>query len=69
MMEDPEFRVFVRIPVPRPAGFVNPPSFVWNAEKERTLWKVISRRTRGDINCTVPVPHPSVLRRFCITLG
>ena len=53
-MEEPEFRVFIRIPAPRPPGFVDPPSFVWNAEKERTLWKVISRRTRGDINCHLP---------------
>lgn len=51
-MEDPEYRVFVRIPIARPSGFVDPPSFVWNAEKERALWKVISRARRGDINCT-----------------
>lgn len=50
-MEEPQFRVFIRIPIPRPAGFADPPSFVWNAEKEAALWKVISRRTRGDINC------------------
>jgi hypothetical protein len=55
-MEEPEYRVFVRIPVPRPAGFIDPPSFVWNAEKESTLWNVISRRNRGDINCIVPKP-------------
>ena len=55
-MEVPEYRVFVRIPIPRPAGFVDPPSFTWNAEKESRLWKVISRRTRGDINCTLPKP-------------
>jgi Atg29 N-terminal domain len=51
-MEDAEYRVFVRIPIARPSGFVDPPSFVWNADKESRLWKVISRRTRGDINCT-----------------
>lgn len=56
-MEDPEYRVFVRIPIPRPPGFVDPPSFIWNAEKESGLWKVISRRTRGDINCTSPEPR------------
>jgi len=56
-MEEPEFRVFIRIPAPRPPGFVDPPSFIWNADKERTLWKAISRRTRGDINCTA-FPFP-----------
>lgn len=62
-MEEPEFRVFIRIPAPRPPGFVDPPSFIWNAEKERTLWKAISRRTRGDINCTshLSVPPETVL--------
>jgi hypothetical protein len=55
-MEDPEYRVYIRIPVPRPAGFVDPPAFAWNAEKERMLWKTISRGTRGDINCTQPNP-------------
>jgi hypothetical protein len=52
-MEEPEYRVFVRIPVPRPVGFIDPPSFVWNAEKESSLWKAISQRTQGDINCIV----------------
>ena len=53
-MEEPSFRVFIRIPVPRPAGFVDPPTFVWNSEKETALWKAISRRTPGDINCNTP---------------
>jgi hypothetical protein len=55
-MEEPEYRVYIRVPIPRPEGFVDPPSFLWNAEKETTLWKVISRRTRGDINCSIPTP-------------
>lgn len=61
IMEEPEFRVFVRIPVPRPAGFVDPPSFVWNAEKERNLWEVISHRPRGNINCTFILLHQLAL--------
>ena len=53
LMDDAEYRVYIRIPAPRPPGFSDPPTFVWNAEKEATLWKVISRRTRVDINCTL----------------
>jgi hypothetical protein len=64
-MEDPEYRVFVRIPVPRPMGFIDPPSFIWNAEKERMLWKVISRARRGDINCTSPIITITMMACYC----
>jgi len=63
-MEEPEYRVYVRIPVPRPSGFIDPPSFIWNTEKEATLWKVISRRTRGDINCISPLKSLLLLLTF-----
>lgn len=64
-MEEPDYRVYIRIPVERPPGFVDPPSFVWNAEKEGMLWKAISARGRGDIHCNLPWTLDPLLSKRC----
>jgi hypothetical protein len=46
------FTVFIRLPFKR-GNFVDPPLVAWSAAKERALWDVISRQSRGnEINWT-----------------
>ncbi|PGH13278.1 hypothetical protein AJ80_06388 [Polytolypa hystricis UAMH7299] len=47
----PHFTVLVRVPFPR-GDFVDPPPVEWNALKDRALWDVLSRPSKGrDIDC------------------
>jgi hypothetical protein len=41
------FTVFVRLPFNR-GNFVDPPPVAWSAAKERALWDVISKQSRGN---------------------
>lgn len=46
------FTVFIRLPFKR-GNFVDPPPVAWSAAKERALWDVISKQSRGnEINWT-----------------
>ncbi len=45
-LED-HFTVFVRLPFNR-GDFVDPPPVAWSAAKERALWDVISKQSRGN---------------------
>ena len=44
-LED-HFTVFIRLPFPR-GSFVDPPTVDWSASKERELWEVLSKSTKG----------------------
>ncbi|CCD27318.1 Atg29p NDAI_0K01270 [Naumovozyma dairenensis CBS 421] len=35
--------VYVRVKGKRPVGFVDPPEFNWNQDKEKALWSIISK--------------------------
>jgi hypothetical protein len=41
------FTVFIRLPFKR-GSFVDPPPVAWSAAKERELWDVISKQSRGN---------------------
>ena len=41
------FTVFVRLPFER-GDFVDPPPVAWSSSKERALWDVISKQSRGN---------------------
>ncbi|KAJ5970583.1 uncharacterized protein N7479_000501 [Penicillium vulpinum] len=43
---DTNFTVFIRLPFPR-GDFVE-----WNASREQELWDILSRPSKGDIDCT-----------------
>ncbi|KAJ5565843.1 hypothetical protein N7535_007481 [Penicillium sp. DV-2018c] len=47
------FTVFIRLPFPR-GPFVDPPPMVWNASKDQALWDILSRPSKGDIDCMIP---------------
>ncbi|KAF8470098.1 hypothetical protein BDZ91DRAFT_719955 [Kalaharituber pfeilii] len=42
-----KYVVYLRLPFPRGA-FVDPPQVDWNANKERVLWRILSRTTRNQ---------------------
>ncbi|CCH40489.1 Zinc finger and BTB domain-containing protein 20 [Wickerhamomyces ciferrii] len=42
--------VYIKIPRNRD-GFVDPPSIRWSEDKERKLWKVLSKSKRNDLDC------------------
>ncbi|CAR28600.1 hypothetical protein ZYGR_0S02340 [Zygosaccharomyces rouxii] len=35
--------VYVKLKGKRPEGFINPPKFEWNLDKERQLWAIVSK--------------------------
>ncbi|MCJ1376093.1 hypothetical protein MMC20_007332 [Loxospora ochrophaea] len=41
------FTVFIRVPFPR-GDFVDPPPTNWDSSKDKTLWKVLSRASKGS---------------------
>ncbi|KFY47221.1 hypothetical protein V494_00101 [Pseudogymnoascus sp. VKM F-4513 (FW-928)] len=47
--EDPEplYTVIVRVPFPRD-NFVDPPPVAWDASKDRSLWKILSKTPRNS---------------------
>ncbi|MCJ1258693.1 hypothetical protein MMC24_006526 [Lignoscripta atroalba] len=44
---DNHFTVFIRLPFPR-GDFVDPPAIDWDSSKDRTLWKILSRASKGS---------------------
>ncbi|KAF2131914.1 hypothetical protein P153DRAFT_364388 [Dothidotthia symphoricarpi CBS 119687] len=49
-MTAPQFTVLIRLPFVR-GSFVDPPQAQWDAEKDRQLWKVISKTSKtSDLN-------------------
>ncbi|KAL1968116.1 hypothetical protein VTN77DRAFT_2247 [Rasamsonia byssochlamydoides] len=60
---DVHYTVFIRLPFPR-GDFIDPPPADWNAAKDRALWEIISRPSKGndidwkaiadDFNVTLP---------------
>ncbi|MCJ1302596.1 hypothetical protein MMC08_005400 [Hypocenomyce scalaris] len=44
---DSHFTVFIRLPFPR-GDFVDPPPIDWDAAKDRALWQVLSRASKGS---------------------
>lgn len=49
-MSSTQFTALIRLPFPR-GSFVDPPQAQWDAEKDRQLWKVISKSSKtSDLN-------------------
>lgn len=49
-MSSTQFTALIRLPFPR-GNFVDPPQAQWDAEKDRQLWKVISKSSKtSDLN-------------------
>jgi len=49
-MASTQFTALIRLPFPR-GNFVDPPQAQWDAEKDRQLWKVISKSSKtSDLN-------------------
>ena len=49
-MSSTQFTALIRLPFPR-SSFVDPPQAQWDAEKDRQLWKVISKSSKtSDLN-------------------
>ncbi|KAK6341839.1 hypothetical protein TWF730_001327 [Orbilia blumenaviensis] len=46
---DVRYTVYLRLPFPR-NGFVDPPPVDWDASKERSLWKVISKHRNSELD-------------------
>ncbi|CAG7918212.1 unnamed protein product [Penicillium olsonii] len=44
------YTVFIRLPFPR-RDFEDPPPVEWNATKDLDLWDILSRPSKGDIDC------------------
>ncbi|KAF3066070.1 hypothetical protein CFAM422_009344, partial [Trichoderma lentiforme] len=47
-MAEPQYTVFIRVPIPR-RGFVDPPAVSWDTAKDDALWKILSQH--GEIDC------------------
>ncbi|PNP58866.1 hypothetical protein THARTR1_01114 [Trichoderma harzianum] len=48
-MAEPQYTVFIRVPVPR-RGFVDPPAVSWDIAKDEALWKILSQHGEIDWN-------------------
>ncbi|PTB64720.1 hypothetical protein BBK36DRAFT_1177226 [Trichoderma citrinoviride] len=48
-MAEPQYTVFIRVPIPR-RGFVDPPPVSWDAAKDEALWKILSGHKEIDWN-------------------
>lgn len=60
------FTVFIRLPFKR-GNFVDPPPVAWSATKERALWDVISKQSRGnEINWTDLAEQFEVTQAFLL---
>ncbi|KAL7812593.1 Arb2 domain-containing protein [Trichoderma aethiopicum] len=46
-MAEPQYTVFIRVPIPR-RGFVDPPPISWDAAKDEALWKILSGHKEID---------------------
>lgn len=47
MSTSPTYILFIRVPFPR-GDFVDPPPVEWDAAKERSLWKVLSKASKNS---------------------
>lgn len=60
------FTVFIRLPFRR-GSFVDPPPVAWSAAKERELWDVVSKQSRGnELNWTQLAEHFEVTQAFLL---
>ncbi|KAL7948494.1 hypothetical protein V8C42DRAFT_314648 [Trichoderma barbatum] len=48
-MTEPQYTVFIRVPIPR-RGFVDPPPVSWDIAKDEALWKILSGHNEIDWN-------------------
>ncbi|KAL7925805.1 Arb2 domain-containing protein [Trichoderma austrokoningii] len=48
-MEEPQYTVFIRVPIPR-RGFVDPAPVSWDVAKDEALWKILSGHKEIDWN-------------------
>ncbi|KAL6866789.1 hypothetical protein J3F83DRAFT_715609 [Trichoderma novae-zelandiae] len=48
-MAEPQYTVFIRVPIPR-RGFVDPPPVSWDVAKDEALWKILSGHKEIDWN-------------------
>ncbi|KAL7934196.1 hypothetical protein V8C35DRAFT_321946 [Trichoderma chlorosporum] len=46
-MAEPQYTVFIRVPIPR-RGFVDPPAVSWDIAKDEALWKILSQHNEID---------------------
>ncbi|KAH6605272.1 hypothetical protein Trco_006979 [Trichoderma cornu-damae] len=46
-MTEPQYTVFIRVPIPR-RGFVDPPPVSWDIAKDEALWKILSGHKEID---------------------
>ncbi|KAL7818263.1 Arb2 domain-containing protein [Trichoderma gracile] len=59
-MAEPQYTVFIRVPIPR-RGFVDPPPVSWDVAKDEALWKILSGHK--EIDCMMR-PVRSIADRF-----
>ncbi|KAG6001736.1 hypothetical protein E4U21_003875 [Claviceps maximensis] len=50
-MAQPEYIVYIRVPMPR-GDFVDPPPVHWDPTKDEALWKILSDAAQKQIDCT-----------------
>ncbi|KAL2757669.1 hypothetical protein ACRALDRAFT_2040055 [Sodiomyces alcalophilus JCM 7366] len=48
-MVDPNFTVYIRLPIPR-GDFVDPPPVDWNSSKDDELWSIVSGAAKTEID-------------------
>ncbi|ROT35447.1 hypothetical protein SODALDRAFT_337443 [Sodiomyces alkalinus F11] len=48
-MVDPNFTVYIRLPIPR-GDFVDPPPIDWDSSKDDTLWSIVSGAAKTEID-------------------
>lgn len=62
---DVRYTVYLRLPFPR-NGFVDPPPVDWDASKERSLWKVISKHRNSELDWNLLAEHFHVSAPFLL---
>ncbi|EPS37444.1 hypothetical protein H072_8906 [Dactylellina haptotyla CBS 200.50] len=62
---DVRYTVYLRLPFPR-NGFVDPPPVDWDASKERSLWKVISKHRNSELDWNLLAEHYNVSAPFLL---
>ncbi|KAH7316708.1 Arb2 domain-containing protein [Stachybotrys elegans] len=49
-MTEPQYTVFLRVPIPR-GSFVDPPEVDWDSAKDDALWRILSGAAQKEIDC------------------
>ncbi|KAK6331007.1 hypothetical protein TWF718_003198 [Orbilia javanica] len=62
---DVRYTVYLRLPFPR-NGFVDPPPVDWDASKERSLWRVISKHRNSELDWNLLAEHFNVSAPFLL---